>query len=228
MASAAPASAAPAAAAPTNDKTGSIFISKDKFGAATREVGLDAVQSDALWAKLCESSGQRIIAGATAPRQDAANVNNWHWSEKDLAPWAKERLEALLVGVQAQKVPDKGWVKITKLTQCKGEASVSNRKGKQIVAYELDVKCEWKGQVEYEDVAGEVLIPYISEDHADSGYDVKLTAAEKDDDSHIKALRYLRKELPTIRERLQVFTTEIAGGGAPRATGRPLSAGGSP
>ena len=51
------------AAAPANDKTGSIFISKDKFGAAAREVGLDAAVGDALWAKLCESSGQRIIAG---------------------------------------------------------------------------------------------------------------------------------------------------------------------
>ena len=57
--------AAAPTAAPANDKTGSIFISKDKFGAAAREVGLDAAVSDALWAKLCDSSGQRIIAGAT-------------------------------------------------------------------------------------------------------------------------------------------------------------------
>ena len=57
--------AAAPTAAPANDKTGSIFISKDKFGAAAREVGLDAAVSDALWAKLCDSSGQRIIAGAS-------------------------------------------------------------------------------------------------------------------------------------------------------------------
>lgn len=30
---------------------------------------------------------------------------------------------------------------------CKGEASVSNRKGKKIVAFELDVKFTWEGQV---------------------------------------------------------------------------------
>ena len=149
------------------------------------------------------------------------------------------------------QVPDKGWVRVTKVTQCKGDASVSNRKGKSIIAYELDVKCEWKGQVplastthpthpnrlavegvtdmyvrvhcsdawpshvrlwrqvDYEDVSGEVLIPYISEDAASDGYEVKLTVAEKDDDSHKKALRYLTKELPTIRERLQTFTDEI-------------------
>lgn len=28
------------------------------------------------------------------------NVNNWHWTEKDALPWAKQRLAALLGGVQ--------------------------------------------------------------------------------------------------------------------------------
>ena len=195
--------------APANDKTGSIFITREKFNEAVGDVGIDVGQGEALWTKLCESSAQRIIGGASAPREDAANVNNWHWFEKDLLPWAKERLEALLVGVAAENVPDKGWVKITKLSACKGEASVSNRKGKQIVAYELDVKLEWKGQVEYEDVSGEVLLPYISEDKKDEGYDVRLTAKEKDDDSHKKALIHLKKRLPLLHERLKTFTDEI-------------------
>ena len=89
---------------PTNDKTGSILITKEKFDTAAVAVGVDSKLQAALWAKLCDSSSSRIIAGATAPREDAANVNNWHWFEKDLAPWSKARLEALLVGVAAQKV----------------------------------------------------------------------------------------------------------------------------
>ena len=48
-------------------------------------------------------------------------------------------------------VPNKGWVRVTKLESCTGDASVSNRKGKRIVAFELDVKCQWKGQVDYDD-----------------------------------------------------------------------------
>ena len=40
-------------------------------------------------------------------------------------------------------MPNKGWVKITKLDSCTGEASVSNRKGKRIVAYELNVTLTW-------------------------------------------------------------------------------------
>lgn len=120
--------ASAAAAGATNDKTGSIFITKSGFDAAASENKLDANLAAALWATLANSSSQRIIGGATAPRDDAANVNQWHWSEVDLLPWAKERFEELLVGkIEAHGVPDKGWVKINKMEHCKGEASVSNR-----------------------------------------------------------------------------------------------------
>ena len=87
----------------------------------------------------------------------ASNVNNWHWSEQDLAGWAKKRLTELLVGIAAEGVPNKGYVKVTKLETCTGEASLTNRKGKRIVAYELNVKCKWEGQYDYDDVSGELF-----------------------------------------------------------------------
>lgn len=77
-------------------------MAKDKFSQAASDCGLSEEQSKLLWTKLAESSSQRIIAGATPPREDAANVNQWHWSEMDLAPWCKERLSALLVGIEVR------------------------------------------------------------------------------------------------------------------------------
>ena len=127
--------AASTATPPKNDTTSSVFVTKDKFASAASECGLSDELATKLWTKLADSSTQRIIGGASAPRQDAANVNNWHWSEEDLAPWAKERLSQLIVGLAGKNVPDKGWVKVTELDKCEGEASVSNRKGKRIVAY---------------------------------------------------------------------------------------------
>lgn len=176
-----------------NDTTASVFVTKDAFAVAAKECALSQEQSDKLWAKLAGSSSQRIIGGATAPREDASNVNNWHWAELDLAPWAKERLTALVVGLAAKNVPDKGWVKVTKLEKCEGEASVSNRKGKRIVAFELNVTCKWEGSVDYDEVSGELLLPYISEDVEDSAYEIKLTAKDAKDDSHKKAIKYLTK-----------------------------------
>ena len=173
-------------------------------------MGLSAEVADALWTKMGESSSQRIIAGATAPRQDAANVNNWHWSEIDMLPWAKERLDQICLGIEGKGVPDKGWVKVTKMEKCEGEASVSNRKGKRIVAFELKVTCKWEGQVDYDDVSGELLLPYISEDIEDANdFEVKLSAKEPGDASHTKALKFLTAQLPTLREGLKAFKDEI-------------------
>lgn len=159
--------------AASNDKTASLFVTKEKFLSAARETSLQDATAEALWQKLADASSQRIIAGATAPREDAANVNQWHWSEQDLMPWCKERLTALLVGVEASGVPDKGWVRVTGLESCTGEASVSNRKGKRIVAYELDVKLKWQGSVDYDDVEGTLILPYVSEDVSDGAYEAR-------------------------------------------------------
>ena len=116
----------------------------------------------------------------------------------------------LLKDVAAKGVPDKGWVKVTKMEKCEGEASVSNRKGKRIVAFEIKVTCKWEGQVDYDDVSGELLLPYISEDVEDANdYEVKLTAKEPGDASHKKALKFLTAQLPTLREGLKAFKDEI-------------------
>ena len=192
-----------------NDTTSSVFVTRDAFTNAAKECSLSEEQTTALWNKLADGSSQRIIGGATAPREDASNVNQWHWAEQDLLPWAKERLTALIVGVAAKNVPDKGWVKVTSLEKCEGEASVSNRKGKRIVAYELKVTCKWQGSVDYDEVSGEVVLPYVSEDVENSEYEIKFTAKEPNDDSHKKAVRYLSKQLPEIKEQMKTFTKEI-------------------
>lgn len=185
-----------------NDTTSSVFVTKDNFTVAAKDCDLSAEMVEKLWSKLADSSSQRIIGGASAPREDASNVNQWHWAEMDLAPWAKERLTELIVGLAAKNVPDKGWVKVTKLDKCEGDASVSNRKGKRIVAYELKVTCEWKGSVDYDEVSGELVLPYVSEDVEDSNYEIKLTAKDPNDDSHKKAVRYLQKVRARLAGRL--------------------------
>ena len=192
-----------------NDTTSSVFVTKDAFAAAAKDCDLSAELADALWVKLANNSSQRIIGGATAPRQDASNVNNWHWSEEDLAPWAKQRLTELIVGIDAKGVPDKGWVKIKSLEKCEGEASVSNRKGKRIVAFELKVVFKWEGSVDYDEVSGELQLPYVSEDVDNGGYELKWTMKDGKDASHKTALKYLLKQEQRVKEGLRTFAKEI-------------------
>ena len=43
-------------------------------------------------AKLGEGDARWIVT----ERQDGTNVHNWHWSEKDVLPWARQRIEELV------------------------------------------------------------------------------------------------------------------------------------
>ena len=79
------------------------------------------------------------------------------------------------------------------------------------MAYELCVKMKWEGSVDYEEVSGTLELPYVSEDCRESGYEAKVLPKEneRDDESHKKAARYLQKQLPEVKRRMQTFTDEI-------------------
>ncbi len=68
---------------------------------------------------------------------------------------------------------------------------------------------KWEGQVDFDDVSGEMLLPYVSEDVTWDQMEVKLTAKESGDPSHKRALQFLQKEMPVVREALKTFTEEI-------------------
>ncbi|EFN53803.1 hypothetical protein CHLNCDRAFT_53624 [Chlorella variabilis] len=95
------------------------------------------------------------------------NVNAWHWVEKDALPWSRERLQELLGS--ADLAPGSGLaVRGTGLKSCEGEAVVNNRKNKIIAAYELAVVVGWECVGEDGGtVAGELRMPYISEENHD-------------------------------------------------------------
>eukprot|EP00746_Dinoflagellata_sp_MGD_P062063 gnl/MRDRNA2_/MRDRNA2_261637_c0_seq1.p1 gnl/MRDRNA2_/MRDRNA2_261637_c0~~gnl/MRDRNA2_/MRDRNA2_261637_c0_seq1.p1 ORF type:complete len:336 (+),score=54.80 gnl/MRDRNA2_/MRDRNA2_261637_c0_seq1:148-1008(+) len=199
----------PVASVPQVSQTNSLTVNREAFNLACADVGLDREKTEALWIRLGHGSLQRIVTGATAPRADATNVNQWHWSDVDITDWAKERLEELLMPLTAGVDP-KSWGVAVKKVETKGEGSVCNRKGKRIVAFEFDVTCEWKGQIDGETVEGKLLLPYVSEDvEGDEKYQVKLEAKDSEKPNQQKALEYLREQLPKVQQALQIFASEI-------------------
>lgn len=56
-------------------------------------------------------------------RSDGANVNGWHWEEKNLLGWCRNRLEVLLSGLPAGLDPMLGHAKISGVKELTGEAS---------------------------------------------------------------------------------------------------------
>ena len=114
-------------------------------------------------------------------------------------------IDQLLKDVVPKACP-KGWVKVTKVA-VEGEASEQPRK--RIVAFELKVTCDWKGQVDYDDVEGTLSAPYVSEDVGADDYELKLSAKDAGDASHKKAIKFLQKELAEVQAALRTFTEEI-------------------
>jgi hypothetical protein len=80
-------------------------------------------------------------------REDGRNVNCWHWEEKNRLPWAKERLETLLLvsaGGAAGVGGGGSTATITSVRSVEGEAMTTTRKGgRRFAVYDLKVTCAW-------------------------------------------------------------------------------------
>ncbi|XP_039981607.1 activator of 90 kDa heat shock protein ATPase homolog 1-like [Xiphias gladius] len=76
-------------------------------------------------------------------RADATNVNNWHWTERDVSGWSSQRLRQLLLGVRVEG--SEGVCQLTDINKLDGEASINNRKGKLIFFYEWQLRASWLG-----------------------------------------------------------------------------------
>jgi|TARA_R110002003_G_scaffold70_18_gene6489 activator of HSP90 ATPase len=71
------------------------------------------------------------------------NPNNWHWVNKDVAPWAKEYLGKELTQISAEQ--DGVTAKVDKVVSMDGDVDVSQRKGKVITIFDVRLKLEYSG-----------------------------------------------------------------------------------
>ena len=93
-------------------------------------------------AKIGEGDGRWIVK----EREDGANVNGWHWSEKNLTEWAKERLTELLSDIVVLD-DSTGSCKVSKVEKMTGDVTVQARKQKKFPLYELEITLNWEGQL---------------------------------------------------------------------------------
>jgi activator of HSP90 ATPase len=140
-------------------------------------------------AKLGEGDERWIVS----ERDDGANVNNWHWQEKDAFEWAREKFASRLALTIADAVPDPDdasrviTIKTSDVTALTGEAYVNRRKGKIIAGYELDLKMKYDAEARSKDdpsgdvvaaASGNVHFPYIADENAGEEHDAKVLNAK--------------------------------------------------
>lgn len=161
------------------------------------------------------------------------NVNQWHWTEKDATPWAKKRIEELLVGMKLGNVGNTFCAEITGLDKFEGDVILNVRKAKLIAAYELDITLSWHGEKRDDSGActaftdGKLQIPYLSEENHDEDPELRVTTASSTSDAeHIRQF-FINEARPQIFKALQQLVQEIHAGGpqgaGPTSTAAPAS-----
>merc|ERR1711998_89602 len=78
-------------------------------------------------------------------RKDGANVNNWHWTEKNVTEIAERRLNEMLPDYS--EALEAAGCRLTAVGKFAGFVNLTNRKGKLNTQYCLDVELKWKREV---------------------------------------------------------------------------------
>ena len=71
------------------------------------------------------------------------NPNNWHWVNKDVSEWAREYLQSNLTQIEAGK--GNNTARIMNVSGMDGDVDVSQRKGKVITLFDVEVQLEFEG-----------------------------------------------------------------------------------
>ncbi|XP_028460894.1 activator of 90 kDa heat shock protein ATPase homolog 1 isoform X3 [Perca flavescens] len=124
-------------------------------------------------------------------RADATNVNNWHWTERDVSGWSSERLRQLLLGVRVGGPEGSG--QLTDVNKLDGEASINNRKGKLFFFYEWSLTASWLGTassgVKYR---GTVHVANLSDENEADDLDISVSLCKDQPDTPLLGLMRTR------------------------------------
>eukprot|EP01063_Lacrimia_lanifica_P026539 TRINITY_DN3592_c0_g1_i1.p2 TRINITY_DN3592_c0_g1~~TRINITY_DN3592_c0_g1_i1.p2 ORF type:complete len:320 (+),score=174.89 TRINITY_DN3592_c0_g1_i1:56-1015(+) len=147
-------------------------------------------------------------------RADGANVNAWHWSEKDVTNEAKRLLKKYIT---LRPMYDEGDLQLRLLDlrgEIEGEATALNRRGKQGVFFDFDVKVEWHGEIkdrygyESSDADGLIVFNVDQQTMGDFYAEVELGSLKmKGTDALVRAVK--EKGVPALRNLIARFFEEL-------------------
>lgn len=137
-------------------------------------------------------------------RKDGKNVNNWHWTEKDISNFAKEVFTNTFRNLAVDTGDDNASITILKLEKLTGDVNICNRKGKTFFIHDFSLKLKWQG--EYTKGDGEKVIAKgtlsILDIDVDHSYNYRVTL-----DSNGGEKELLKKIL--IEKAPKFFNTKI-------------------
>ena len=97
-------------------------------------------------------------------REDATNINNWHWVSIDALGWARSYLTEALPKIAIADPDRRMSAKITTVTSVDGDCTVHNRKNRVFHTYDMAVTMAWEGELESHPVKGSITVPEVAHD----------------------------------------------------------------
>lgn len=134
-------------------------------------------------AKVGEGDPRWIVS----EREDGANVNAWHWEERDLSKYTHDQLKAALADLPVAEVEANGEkvsAKVNEVSDISGDVTVAQRKGKMMCYFELKLTLKWSGTVvrggdgEESSVTGTMEIPEVDHDEFKNDYEITVKCPE--------------------------------------------------
>ncbi|CAB4253582.1 similar to Saccharomyces cerevisiae YNL281W HCH1 Heat shock protein regulator that binds to Hsp90p and may stimulate ATPase activity [Maudiozyma barnettii] len=116
------------------------------------------------------------------------NPNNWHWVDKNTLPWTKSYFDDKIKGFEVKKDSAAGsGYRIVEINKITGDSNVSQRKGKPICYFDLNIELklevfesssEEEDEDEDNDLNGTVILPEFA--HDDTDFEIKISGLSND------------------------------------------------
>ena len=148
-------------------------------------------------------------------REDGANCNNWHWTEKNILPWAKGEVHEALSNKTVLTTP-KLELKTLEVANLEGDCIVMNRKKKLISSFDIKFDLPWEGIVKDEDtgdtiytVKGKFVIPDVDDTTIGDDMQVDITCAETGDAANMIVVVCRKEGRQFIRKGMEEFAAKL-------------------
>ena len=138
------------------------------------------------------------------------NPNNWHWVDKNCMRWARTYFEEKLIGLNTNNSNNKThFAEIKSISSFEGDCEVSQRKGKVISLFDLQIVLLFNGKVNSNLVEGSISIPEISFDSELTDYQFDISVYKET--SELNEIKTIIRDslLPQLRIIFQQFGPDL-------------------
>ncbi|KAL3241634.1 Aha1p [Nakaseomyces bracarensis] len=136
------------------------------------------------------------------------NPNNWHWVDKNCISWARDYFKEKLVGLQVTN--EQCRVEITSMNTLEGDCEVSQRKGKVISLFDLQMGLSYSGELDGEKFEGSINIPEIAFDSSTEDYQFEVAVFKETSKLNQEVKPLIREQLvPRLRNIFSQFGEDL-------------------